>query len=279
MQETDQRWRRRPCRRPREGRLPAGALVTRRTGRPPLPSRTAFPTSTNGKSLCRLAQTGGGRPARASVSPDYLPDRFPAAIDLAVMTEDGLEDLREPLQAGTGRSARGGCSGLARLRAEHESRSSPVRVPGRQPDRKLRCSACGSRGEPEGRAAAVAIDMSYVYIRTVRDHLPQASLVFDRFHVVKSMNAKLSDLPKPRRPRRAFPGAQKKPGRPLEHRERSGFSGKWAWVDSNYRPHAYQAKGPGARFRHPAAFPHVTQRAAGIRTGQDRVPPESVDTF
>ncbi|MDP2956004.1 MAG: ISL3 family transposase [Longimicrobiales bacterium] len=41
---------------------------------------------------------------------------------------------------------------------------------------------------------AVAIDMSQAYINAVRSHLPQATLVFDHFHVVKLMNDKLSDL-------------------------------------------------------------------------------------
>lgn len=41
---------------------------------------------------------------------------------------------------------------------------------------------------------AVAIDMSQAYINAVRAHLPQATLVFDHFHVVKLMNAKLADL-------------------------------------------------------------------------------------
>jgi transposase len=41
---------------------------------------------------------------------------------------------------------------------------------------------------------AVAIDMSQAYINAVRLHLPQATLVFDPFHVVKLMNDKLSDL-------------------------------------------------------------------------------------
>ena len=35
---------------------------------------------------------------------------------------------------------------------------------------------------------------SEAYIRAVRDHLPDATLVFDRFHVVKLMNDKLSHL-------------------------------------------------------------------------------------
>jgi transposase len=115
-----------------------------------------------------------------------------------------------------------------------------VHVTVRQPDRKLRCSACGSRriaideisierghryltvvldldtgavvfvGEGKGadalepfwtrfcrskaRIEAVATDMSHAYIRAVRDHVPHATLVFDRFHVMKLMNDKLSDL-------------------------------------------------------------------------------------
>lgn len=41
---------------------------------------------------------------------------------------------------------------------------------------------------------AVAMDMSPAYISAVRTHLPAAAIVFDRFHVVKLMNEKLSDL-------------------------------------------------------------------------------------
>ena len=41
---------------------------------------------------------------------------------------------------------------------------------------------------------AVATDMSGGYIAAVEEHLPKAALVFDRFHVVKLMNEKLSDL-------------------------------------------------------------------------------------
>lgn len=44
------------------------------------------------------------------------------------------------------------------------------------------------------RIKAVAIDMSQAYINAVRSHLPEATLVFDHFHVVKLMNEKLSDL-------------------------------------------------------------------------------------
>lgn len=41
---------------------------------------------------------------------------------------------------------------------------------------------------------AVATDMSPAYIEAVTKHLPQATLVFDRFHVIKLFNDKLSDL-------------------------------------------------------------------------------------
>jgi transposase len=44
------------------------------------------------------------------------------------------------------------------------------------------------------RLDAVAIDMSAAYARAVRTHVPTAVLVFDRFHVVKLVNEKLSDL-------------------------------------------------------------------------------------
>ena len=41
---------------------------------------------------------------------------------------------------------------------------------------------------------AVAIDMSPAYIEAVSTYLPQAMIVFDRFHVMKLLNDKLSDL-------------------------------------------------------------------------------------
>jgi transposase len=41
---------------------------------------------------------------------------------------------------------------------------------------------------------AVAIDMSPAYIDAVMTHLPTATLVFDRFHVIKLYNDKLSEL-------------------------------------------------------------------------------------
>ena len=41
---------------------------------------------------------------------------------------------------------------------------------------------------------AVAIDMSPAYIRAVNDNLPEASIVFDRFHIIKLFNEKLADL-------------------------------------------------------------------------------------
>jgi transposase len=42
--------------------------------------------------------------------------------------------------------------------------------------------------------AAVATDMSPAYIEAVSTHLPKATLVFDRFHVMKLYNEKLSQL-------------------------------------------------------------------------------------
>jgi transposase len=44
------------------------------------------------------------------------------------------------------------------------------------------------------RIRAVAIDMSPAYITAVRRNLPKAKIVFDRFHVIKLFNDKLSDL-------------------------------------------------------------------------------------
>ena len=44
------------------------------------------------------------------------------------------------------------------------------------------------------RIEAVAIDMSAAYINAVEKHLPHAAIVFDRFHVVKLMNEKLTTL-------------------------------------------------------------------------------------
>ena len=41
---------------------------------------------------------------------------------------------------------------------------------------------------------AVATDMSLAYIEAVTTHLPEATLVFDRFHVIKLDHEKLSDL-------------------------------------------------------------------------------------
>jgi transposase len=51
-----------------------------------------------------------------------------------------------------------------------------------------RLRRCGPKIE------AVATDMSPAYIDAVSTHLPNAVLVFDRFHVVKLFNDKLSDL-------------------------------------------------------------------------------------
>jgi transposase len=41
---------------------------------------------------------------------------------------------------------------------------------------------------------AVAIDMSPAYQDAVSTHLPDATIVFNHFHVIKLFNAKLSDL-------------------------------------------------------------------------------------
>jgi transposase len=45
---------------------------------------------------------------------------------------------------------------------------------------------------PGARVEAVGIDMSQAYIRAVRTHLPEAMVVFDRFHMVKLMTDKLT---------------------------------------------------------------------------------------
>lgn len=41
---------------------------------------------------------------------------------------------------------------------------------------------------------AVAVDLSRAYTKAIRENLPAAALVYDRFHVVKLFNEKLSDL-------------------------------------------------------------------------------------
>lgn len=46
----------------------------------------------------------------------------------------------------------------------------------------------------KARVKAVAIDMSPAYLAAVSKHLPKATVVFDRFHVVKLLNDKLSQL-------------------------------------------------------------------------------------
>lgn len=51
-----------------------------------------------------------------------------------------------------------------------------------------RLRRCGAKIE------AIATDMSPAYIDAVMTHLPEAVLVFDRFHVMKLFNDKLSDL-------------------------------------------------------------------------------------
>src|SRR5512140_186089 len=46
----------------------------------------------------------------------------------------------------------------------------------------------------KAKIAAVAMDMSPAYREAVSTHLPKATIVFDRFHVMKLFNEKLSDL-------------------------------------------------------------------------------------
>lgn len=49
-------------------------------------------------------------------------------------------------------------------------------------------------GGSKAKVRAVAVDMSSAYYAAVQKHLPQATLVFDRFHIVKLMNEKLTKL-------------------------------------------------------------------------------------
>lgn len=49
-------------------------------------------------------------------------------------------------------------------------------------------------GRRRHRIEAVAMDMSSAYISAVQGNLPKADIVFDRFHVVKLMNEKLTTL-------------------------------------------------------------------------------------
>lgn len=49
-------------------------------------------------------------------------------------------------------------------------------------------------GSSRAKIEAVATDMSSAYYAAVQKHLPKATLVFDRFHIVKLMNEKLSQL-------------------------------------------------------------------------------------
>jgi transposase len=52
--------------------------------------------------------------------------------------------------------------------------------------KRLRCA--------RAKIQAVAMDMSPAYIKAVSEHLPQAQIVFDHFHIIKLFNEKLSDL-------------------------------------------------------------------------------------
>ena len=46
----------------------------------------------------------------------------------------------------------------------------------------------------KARVKAVSMDMSAAYWKTVRENLPEAAVVFDRFHIVKLVNEKLDKL-------------------------------------------------------------------------------------
>jgi transposase len=46
----------------------------------------------------------------------------------------------------------------------------------------------------KARIKAVAVDMSGAYWSAVLEHLPDAALVFDKFHILKLMNERLDDL-------------------------------------------------------------------------------------
>jgi len=46
----------------------------------------------------------------------------------------------------------------------------------------------------KAKIAAVSMDMSAAYWKAVRAHLPEAAVVFDKFHIVKLVNEKLDDL-------------------------------------------------------------------------------------
>ena len=49
-------------------------------------------------------------------------------------------------------------------------------------------------GRRRAKIEAVAIDMSLAYIKAVTEHLPNARIVFDHFHIIKLFNEKLSQL-------------------------------------------------------------------------------------
>jgi transposase len=49
-------------------------------------------------------------------------------------------------------------------------------------------------GRGKAKIKAVAIDMSPAYISAVKENLPNASIVFDHFHIIKLYNDKLSDF-------------------------------------------------------------------------------------
>lgn len=48
--------------------------------------------------------------------------------------------------------------------------------------------------QSKAKLEAISMDMSGGYKKAVREHLPKVPVIFDRFHVIKLMNEKLSDL-------------------------------------------------------------------------------------
>ena len=86
-----------------------------------------------------------------------------------------------------------------------------------------RLRRCGAKIE------AVATDMSPAYIDAVTTHLPDAVLVFDRFHVMKLFNDKLSDLRRELyRAAKDWLGERRSQGNPLAALEETGKSRRLA---------------------------------------------------
>ena len=64
---------------------------------------------------------------------------------------------------------------------------------------------------------AVTIDMSPAYIKAVTKHLPDATIVFDHFHVIKLFNDRLAEF------RRSLQGQ-------IEHKEKARFLKGTRWL-------------------------------------------------